>query len=287
MIADYLDEMKTDVQAIRALTITATEYNELAQRAETHLMTKSYKNEAERKEYEAIMKRYKRKARRLTPLLKYYGAEKAVDMSRRAMQIHGGVGYTKEYGAEKLLRDALVLPIYEGTSQIQALMATKDELLGMTKDPARALRRAAKARWASMTSSDRHERQMGKLQTVADQARLKLMAKVLGYKVKDLGAADFPKLASHFKSWDVKKDFAPALLHAERFTLILCDVAIAEILFDHAKRFPERADVFERFVERSIPRTQYWLGLIENTGDRILETLADQATLDSESTRAA
>ena len=62
MIADYLDEMKTDVQAIRALTITATEYNELAQRAETHLMTKSYRNEQERKEYETIMRKYKRKA---------------------------------------------------------------------------------------------------------------------------------------------------------------------------------------------------------------------------------
>ena len=286
MIADYLDEMKTDVQAIRALTITATEYNELAQRAETHLMTKSYRNEQERKEYEMIMRKYKRKARRLTPLLKYYGAEKAVDMSRRAMQIHGGSGYTKEYGAEKLLRDALVLPIYEGTSQIQSLMATKDELLGMAKDPARALRRAAKARWSSVTSSDRQERSLGKLQSIADQGRLKLMAKVLGYKVKDLSAADIPQLASHFKSWDVKKDFAPALLHAEKFTQILCDVAIAEILFDHAKRFPERSEVFDRFVERALPRCQYWIGLIDTTGERILAELADQATRDSESNAA-
>ena len=63
-------------------------------------------------------------------------------------------------------------------------------------------------------------------------------------------------------------------------------MAIAEILFDHSKRFPERADVFDRFVERAIPRCQYWLGLIENTGDRILDALADQATLDSESTAA-
>jgi hypothetical protein len=44
------------------------------------------------------------------------------------LQIHGGVGYTKEYGAEKLLRDALVMPIYEGTSQIQSLMAMKDAM---------------------------------------------------------------------------------------------------------------------------------------------------------------
>ena len=90
----------------------------------------------------------------------------------------------------------------------------------MAKDPARALRKAAKARWSSVTSADRQERSLGKLQSIADQGRLKLMAKVLGYKVKDLSAADIPQLASHFKSWDVKKDFAPALLHAEKFTQI-------------------------------------------------------------------
>ena len=56
-------------------------------------------------------------------------------LSRNAIQIHGGYGYTQEYGAEKLLRDAMVLPIYEGTSQIQALMATKDTLLSVMKNP--------------------------------------------------------------------------------------------------------------------------------------------------------
>ena len=58
-------------------------------------------------------------------------------MARRCIQIHGGVGYTKDYGAEKLLRDALVMPIYEGTSQIQSLMAMKDALLGLIKRPQR------------------------------------------------------------------------------------------------------------------------------------------------------
>ena len=40
-------------------------------------------------------------------------------MARMNLQIHGGSGYMREYGAEKLLRDAMVMPIYEGTSQIQ------------------------------------------------------------------------------------------------------------------------------------------------------------------------
>ena len=53
-----------------------------------------------------------------------------------ALQIHGGNGYITEYLPEKLLRDALVMPIYEGTSQIQALMAMKDTLGGIIKKPA-------------------------------------------------------------------------------------------------------------------------------------------------------
>ena len=54
-------------------------------------------------------------------------------MSRRAMQIHGAPVTQKSTVQKKLLRDALVLPIYEGTSQIQSLMATKDELLEWLK----------------------------------------------------------------------------------------------------------------------------------------------------------
>ena len=46
-----------------------------------------------------------------------------------AVQVFGGNGYTKEYPVEKLMRDAKVLQIYEGTSQIQRLVIAK-QLLG-------------------------------------------------------------------------------------------------------------------------------------------------------------
>ena len=65
-------------------------------------------------------------------------------MARRYLQIHGGVGYTRDYGAEKLLRDALVTPIYEGTSQIQALMAMKDKLQHVMRNPQDFVKRVAK-----------------------------------------------------------------------------------------------------------------------------------------------
>jgi acyl-CoA dehydrogenase len=46
-----------------------------------------------------------------------------------AVQVFGGYGYTKEYPVEKLMRDAKLLQIYEGTSQIQRMVIAKN-LLG-------------------------------------------------------------------------------------------------------------------------------------------------------------
>jgi len=46
-----------------------------------------------------------------------------------AVQVYGGYGYTKEYPVEKLMRDAKLMQIYEGTSQIQRLVIAR-EILG-------------------------------------------------------------------------------------------------------------------------------------------------------------
>src|SRR3954463_830295 len=100
------------------------------------------------------VREHKALARRLTPLLKYLAAEKAVEMARRCVQIHGGNGYMRDYGAEKLLRDAMVMPIYEGTSQIQSLMAMKDTLGRIMKNPQDFLARVAQARWRSLSATD-------------------------------------------------------------------------------------------------------------------------------------
>ena len=45
-----------------------------------------------------------------------------------AVQIFGGYGYTKEYPVEKLMRDAKLLQIYEGTSQIQRMVIARNVL---------------------------------------------------------------------------------------------------------------------------------------------------------------
>src|SRR5439155_26670390 len=67
-----------------------------------------------------------RDLRELTPLVKWCGTEGAVRVCRLALQVHGGVGVVDEYDVGRFVRDSLITPIYEGTSQIQSLMAVRD-----------------------------------------------------------------------------------------------------------------------------------------------------------------
>jgi acyl-CoA dehydrogenase len=61
---------------------------------------------------------------------KAYGADAAMRVTTDAVQIFGGYGYTKEYPVEKLMRDAKLLQIYEGTSQIQRMVIAR-QMLGV------------------------------------------------------------------------------------------------------------------------------------------------------------
>jgi len=61
---------------------------------------------------------------------KAYAADAAMRVTTDAVQIFGGYGYTKEYPVEKLMRDAKLLQIYEGTSQIQRVVIARHVLGG-------------------------------------------------------------------------------------------------------------------------------------------------------------
>ena len=52
-------------------------------------------------------------------MCKYFASDVAMQVTTDAVQILGGYGYMKEYPVEKMMRDAKILQIYEGTNQIQ------------------------------------------------------------------------------------------------------------------------------------------------------------------------
>ena len=53
---------------------------------------------------------------------KLFAAEAAMDVTTKAVQLHGGYGYTREYEVERMMRDAKITEIYEGTSEVQRMV---------------------------------------------------------------------------------------------------------------------------------------------------------------------
>ena len=68
-------------------------------------------------------------------MAKYFAAESAMKHAVEAVQVHGGYGYVKEYHVERLMRDAKITQIYEGTSEIQLLVIARNILKGQLHEP--------------------------------------------------------------------------------------------------------------------------------------------------------
>jgi acyl-CoA dehydrogenase len=63
-------------------------------------------------------------------MAKQFASQTAVDASRECVQIYGGYGYMQEYGVERLMRDAKITQIYEGTSEIQEVVIARSIMEG-------------------------------------------------------------------------------------------------------------------------------------------------------------
>lgn len=70
----------------------------------------------------AVLKDHNMDATTACSIAKYYAAEAANRAAYKAVQIHGGYGYIKEYKVERMYRDARITSIYEGTSQVQQMV---------------------------------------------------------------------------------------------------------------------------------------------------------------------
>ncbi len=287
LVAEMLMEMDTDIRGMRALAFEAVNYQELTHKGDLIARFVPEKNEQLRKANAQRLAKMKRRARELTPLLKYVGGEKAVEIARRNMQIHGGAGYMAEVGAEKLMRDALVVPVYEGTSQIQALMALKDQLTFVLRDPTLFARRMSAASIAATAGKTSLERGVGQARLEVYRAITHLIGRIAGKKLRrDLSQAlrsvpahEWPKyLANDFmREWDMKIDFSYGLLHAERLTRMLVDVEIAHVLAKQAAHFPERQIYAERHIRRMLPRVRFLSEEIRGGDTSVFDWLKERA----------
>ena len=100
-----LSNMKSITDASRALTYSAC--------AEVDFAGSDLPTEA--------LDQHKRRLGLLTPIVKGWCTETAQEVASLSLQCHGGMGYIEETGIAQILRDARILPIYEGTNGIQAM----------------------------------------------------------------------------------------------------------------------------------------------------------------------
>ena len=59
---------------------------------------------------------------------KFYASKTAMEVTEKAVQLHGGYGYIREYDVERMMRDAKITEIYEGTSEVQLMVISSDVL---------------------------------------------------------------------------------------------------------------------------------------------------------------
>ena len=59
---------------------------------------------------------------------KLYAAEAAMEVTTKAVQLHGGYGFIREYDVERMMRDAKITEIYEGTSEVQRMVISANIL---------------------------------------------------------------------------------------------------------------------------------------------------------------
>jgi len=285
MIADYLDEMDLENKALRALSYNAGFHEEMANRLKSMLRLDKPRTKEEGKAREAEYNKHKWLARLATPFVKYCASENAVRFARMNMQIMGGVGYMKEYGAEKLMRDALILPIYEGTSQIQSLMVLKDHLQHAMRNPGEFVAKMAQAKVQTLSARTSVEKQLARLESLYYSTMQTIMTRMVADKFGDLKERPLTEWKEAFVStWDPKKDFSFGLLHAERFCIIASKLWMARVLVKQALKISdedlkaERLHLAARFMERCEPKMRGLLYEIEASKTSIFRAHFNKTT---------
>ena len=117
-ISEMLTNMRARLRGARALLYETSRFVEIYKQY-THISHERSLEPEERQE----MKFYNRLADGFTPLVKLFASEYANSLAYDAIQIHGGSGFMKDYACERLYRDARIMNIYEGTSQLQVVAA--------------------------------------------------------------------------------------------------------------------------------------------------------------------
>jgi 3-(methylthio)propanoyl-CoA dehydrogenase len=226
LVLSMLAKMTVNTEAVRALLYRTYRIYDGVLAREKALRRQDLPT-ALRAELEKERERDTTRMRLLTPLCKYFATEICSDLTRDAMQVFGGIGFTMDADVAKLHADSLIMTIYEGTSEIQASFALREmgkgalavvfgearaELDAMDADPERA----------ALAKSVREA-------LAATESTLQTLATDLGY----------------------------ALLRAKLVAEMVISVVAATELLAQAGADPSRLDLARAFIGRRMPEVDH------------------------------
>ena len=132
-VYDMLSRMKAKLDAGRSLLYQTARYVDIYKGLEDIQRDRSLTAEEKQE-----MKKYQRLADAFTPVAKGMNSEYANQNAYDAVSVHGGSGFIMEYKSQRLMRDARIFSIYEGTTQLQVVAAiryiTNGTYLGIIKE---------------------------------------------------------------------------------------------------------------------------------------------------------
>jgi alkylation response protein AidB-like acyl-CoA dehydrogenase len=240
LVRNMLARMVVDVEAVRALLYRT--YGLLDRNiAREAALARGQLSPGERAEVEEELERDTVRVRLLTPLCKYFATEVCVDITRDAMQVFGGIGFTLDSHVGQYHNDSLITTIYEGTSEIQASFALKE---------------IAKGALGVVFQQIRDE--LVEMQN--DSSRSELAKKVIEmtHRIEQATGA-------------MLQDFGYALLRAKLLSQMVIDVAAATELLHQAGADPRRRDLAEAFVLRRFHDTELSARRIESNAEGRIE----------------
>ena len=245
------DDWTTEQDAFRAFMADTISSFDIFQ----HLDLKSRHGDTLTEHESRLFRKHQDIIRARTPLVKFTGAETFAALSVKAIQAFGGYGYMKEYEVERIHRDCFGALLYEGTSQIQSLMALKDHIKKIMKNPGRFVQ--------SMVSShpigtliEKNEFKKTYLQLQHEFQR-NLANLILDCFTPGSGLLEkLTHLNDYFNRefWNDIEKLERMMTHAETLCQALSHLEVIKVLGKHAEKDSGRRGLFERYLLLAKPR---------------------------------
>ena len=251
LYARNVHDWETERDAFRALMMDTISYFDQYQKFDMmkrhgkELTAEQVKNFEEAKKW----------VRRRTPLVKMYGAETFTTLSQKGIQALGGYGFIEEYDSARFHRDSFATLLYEGTTQIQSLMAMKDLMKFIMRRPSKYFTGLVNSNPIAnfFGASSEAESKFNSIQYDFKKNFVKLLIRTLKPETNMDNPTELMKFFNA-KEWLREENVMKLMIHAETIAMALSFIETLRVLQQHANKDSSRQDLFNRYAKLVAPR---------------------------------